>query len=183
MSLTEELSTLTAAPRVAVPLVNVAEVAVVGKEVAVDVGREEEDCVAGTTDTRRRFLGGNSILLAPFGVESKEDFPDQWFFRGGTKVLKWLQMYNMATNLENISVPPFTLYLYKNNTTDQTCFILSMLSRTSPAFHALQHPWHIQQLLVSILVQSNPICSTEVEWYGLNFEVDGTQQTVVVWPP
>ena len=66
MSLTEELSTLTAAaPVVLVPLVNVAEVAVVGKEVAVDVGREEKDCVAGTTDTRRRFLGGNSILLGP----------------------------------------------------------------------------------------------------------------------
>ena len=66
MSLTEELSTLTAAaPVVLLPLVNVAEVAVVGKEVAVDVGREEEELVAGTTDTRRRFLGGNSILLGP----------------------------------------------------------------------------------------------------------------------
>lgn len=112
MSLTEELSTLTAAaPVVLVPLVNVAEVAVVGKEVAVDVGREEEDCVAGTTDTRRRFLGGNSILLAPFGVESKEDFPDQWFFRGGTKVLKWLQMYNMATNLRKYICTTFHLVL------------------------------------------------------------------------
>ena len=60
MSLTEELSTLTAAaPVVLLPLVNVAEVAVVGKEVAVDVGREEEELVAGTTDTRRRFLGAN----------------------------------------------------------------------------------------------------------------------------
>jgi hypothetical protein len=82
MSLTEELSTLTAAAPV-VPLATV-----VGIEVAVDVGREEEDCVAGTTDTRRRFLGGNSILLAPFGVESKEDFPaTNGFSEGAQKCL------------------------------------------------------------------------------------------------
>ena len=83
MSLTEELSTLTAAaPVVLVPLVNVAEVAVVGKEVAVDVGREEEDCVAGTTDTRRRFLGGNSIPVRCRSVKRRNSCGPMIFQRG-----------------------------------------------------------------------------------------------------